>query len=146
MGLHHLTQGGNGRVARLLASIPLLRAGLPPIVINAEAQRDIYLKACNTVRSSHLVPPLCTDLFDLESITDRNLGPLIQTIVEGIDISLDYVESLRPMQPEDLSLRSNPRAGKTLQRHAGGLNTSPKTSPTSAVPATLAESDLRRQS
>ena len=34
---------GNGRMARLLANIPLLRAGLPPIVILAE-RRQHYLR------------------------------------------------------------------------------------------------------
>ena len=34
---------GNGRIARLLSNIPLLRAGLPPIVILAE-QRQLYVQ------------------------------------------------------------------------------------------------------
>lgn len=34
---------GNGRIARLLANIPLLRAGLPPIVIPAE-RRQLYIQ------------------------------------------------------------------------------------------------------
>ena len=37
---------GNGRIARLLSNVPLLRAGLPPIVIPAERrQRYIQLLA-----------------------------------------------------------------------------------------------------
>lgn len=34
---------GNGRIARLLSNIPLLRAGLPPIVIPAE-RRQLYIQ------------------------------------------------------------------------------------------------------
>lgn len=41
MGIVHIHpfRDGNGRIARLLANIPLLRAGLPPIVISQEERR-----------------------------------------------------------------------------------------------------------
>ena len=42
MGIVHVHPfwDGNGRMARLLANIPLLRAGLPPLTIPAEQRRD----------------------------------------------------------------------------------------------------------
>ena len=40
IGQVHPFWDGNGRVARLLANIPLLKAGLPPITIPAEKRRD----------------------------------------------------------------------------------------------------------
>ena len=36
---------GNGRMARLLANLPVLRAGLPPIVIPAENRREYNKQA-----------------------------------------------------------------------------------------------------
>lgn len=49
-GLHaafvriHPFWDGNGRMARLLANIPVLKAGLPPIIIPKERRRE-YIKA-----------------------------------------------------------------------------------------------------
>lgn len=42
MGIVHIHpfRDGNGRMARLLANIPLLKAGLPPLTIPAEQRRD----------------------------------------------------------------------------------------------------------
>ena len=36
----HPYPDGNGRMARLLANIPLLRAGWPPLLVNATQRRD----------------------------------------------------------------------------------------------------------
>lgn len=41
-------QDGNGRMTRLVASIPLLLAGYPPISISLD-QRSVYLQAVNEV-------------------------------------------------------------------------------------------------
>jgi len=42
MGIVHIHPfwDGNGRVARLIANIPLLKAGLPPLIIPTEARRS----------------------------------------------------------------------------------------------------------
>jgi hypothetical protein len=43
-------QDGNGRLGRIIASIPLMRAGYPPIAIELE-RRTEYYKAINKVNA-----------------------------------------------------------------------------------------------
>jgi len=43
---------GNGRLARLLSNLPLLKSGFPPIVIPAEQRQD-YLKHLSTYHARH---------------------------------------------------------------------------------------------
>ena len=49
MGIVHIHPfwDGNGRIARLLANIPLLKAGLPPLVI-PQAERRVYIQTLAT--------------------------------------------------------------------------------------------------
>ena len=49
MGIAHIHPfwDGNGRIARLLANIPLLKAGLPPLVIPQEHRRDYIQTLAN---------------------------------------------------------------------------------------------------
>lgn len=44
---------------------------------------------------------------------DRNLTSTRNTILDGMSVTLDYIESLPLDQPGDESLRMNPRMGKT---------------------------------
>ena len=46
MGIVHIHPfwDGNGRIARLLANLPLLKSGLPPLMISQESRRD-YIQA-----------------------------------------------------------------------------------------------------
>lgn len=55
---------GNGRMARLIANLPVLRGGFPPVVVPAERRAEYinllwdYQHAVGTVRpGSHLLPP-----------------------------------------------------------------------------------------
>lgn len=53
----HPLWDGNGRLVRLLANVPLLRAGLPPIVIPTECRREyIQLLTAYQVVSGTLTP------------------------------------------------------------------------------------------
>lgn len=53
MGIAHIHPlcDGNGRIARLLANIPLLKSGLPPLVIPQE-QRRVYIETLSTYQIS----------------------------------------------------------------------------------------------
>lgn len=53
MGIAHIHPffDGNGRIARLLANIPLLKSGLPPLVIPQE-QRRAYIETLSTYQIS----------------------------------------------------------------------------------------------
>jgi hypothetical protein len=53
MGIVHIHPfwDGNGRVARLIANIPLLKAGLPPLVIPSEARRS-YIQILSSYQIS----------------------------------------------------------------------------------------------
>jgi len=48
----HPFEKGNGRLTRILASAPLLRAGLPPICVSNE-RRETYFIICNETRLSN---------------------------------------------------------------------------------------------
>ncbi|KAJ7847944.1 fido domain-containing protein [Mycena olivaceomarginata] len=71
----HPFDDGNGRVTRLVASIPLLLAGYPPISISLD-QRSVYLEA---IRTAH----------------EGNYGPLIQCIFDGMTAAIERVEELK---------------------------------------------------
>jgi Fic family protein len=51
----HPFQDGNGRVARAIASLVLIRAGLFPLVINRDA-RDQYIDALEKADAGDLAP------------------------------------------------------------------------------------------
>jgi len=53
----HPFADGNGRLARLLSNIPILRAGFPPIIISAEKRYD-YIKALSNyqLNSEKVIP------------------------------------------------------------------------------------------
>ena len=63
---------GNGRLARLIANIPLLKAGLPPLVID-EARRAEYIKSLSTyqIETGKLTPKtgVWPDIVSYDSFT-----------------------------------------------------------------------------
>ena len=63
-------QDGNGRVSRLLASIPLIRAGYPPINIRLHIRAE-YLQALNT--ASHCEIRWLTVLMDVFFLPRRTI-------------------------------------------------------------------------
>ncbi|KAJ7747676.1 fido domain-containing protein [Mycena maculata] len=71
----HPFDDGNGRVTRLVASIPLLLAGYPPICISLE-QRSAYVQA-------------------IHDASNGNHAPLTQCIFEGMKGAIKMVEELK---------------------------------------------------
>jgi Fic family protein len=75
MGFVHIHPfwDGNGRMARLLANIPLLKAGLPPLMISQELRREYksvlsaYQIAVGTLTSTRGVWPEVSQLMDFET-------------------------------------------------------------------------------
>jgi len=72
----------NGRVSRLLASLPLICVGYPFINVRVH-KREEYLQA------------LCT------AQTTADLQPLMNVFVSSMLDSINYVRSLPPTSPED---------------------------------------------
>ncbi|KAF9557002.1 hypothetical protein CPC08DRAFT_640804 [Agrocybe pediades] len=68
----HPFDDGNGRVARLIASIPLIRNGYPPISLNLHQTPDFY----NSLRMAR----------------DGDHANLINCVVEGIKETLQYAK------------------------------------------------------
>ncbi|KAF8801461.1 Fic-domain-containing protein [Phlegmacium glaucopus] len=95
----HPFADGNGRMVRLLASIPLLRAKLPPMVIPLE-RRSSYLEACTVAQR------------------DGNLDLLIAEIIQGLQSSLTYVANLPPLTPEDNKYKLRPEGGHSKHNFA----------------------------
>jgi Fic family protein len=52
----HPFEDGNGRVTRLISSIPLFLAGLPPICISLESKSDYYRALDIADRESDIIP------------------------------------------------------------------------------------------
>ncbi|KAF8056565.1 fido domain-containing protein [Lyophyllum atratum] len=70
----HPFEDGNGRIVRLLASIPLIRHGYPPISISL-AQRSVYYAAINKAyQGDH--------------------KPMIECIMQGMQETIESVQNL----------------------------------------------------
>jgi len=81
-GCIHPFTDGNGRVSRLLASVPLIRAGYPFINVRAH-KREEYLQALFTAQ------------------TTADLQPLMNVFASSMLDSIEYIRSLPPTSPED---------------------------------------------
>lgn len=83
----HPFQDGNGRVARTLASLVLLRAGWFPLVVVSDEHRDEYIHALEQADHGDIMP-----LVDLFTVLQR------QAFVRALSISEDVIagqESLK---------------------------------------------------
>ena len=54
----YIMQDGNGRVARLLGSIPLLMIGLPPLLFR-DSRRTEYFNACTSASVFYTTSGMC---------------------------------------------------------------------------------------
>nr|GAT58908.1 predicted protein [Mycena chlorophos] len=111
--LHHLFlcthpfSDGNGRLGRMVASLPLLRVQGPPLLITT-ALRTSYLNALEAVKAS------------------SDLSPLVDVFMEGIEFGMDVVESLPPLTDGDAQFRGNKQAGRTMNMFPGRAGVKPE--------------------
>ncbi|KAF5376925.1 hypothetical protein D9615_007335 [Tricholomella constricta] len=91
--IHPFTDG-NGRVSRLLASLPLIHAGYPFINVRVH-YREAYLQA----------------LYKAQTTPD--LQPLMDILASSMVDSIDYIRSLPPASPEDAQYRVQADLGHT---------------------------------
>ncbi|RPD62640.1 Fic-domain-containing protein [Lentinus tigrinus ALCF2SS1-7] len=94
LAIIHPFTDGNGRVIRVIASLPLLKAGFPPINIR-HREKPKYLNALNTAAQT----------FDL--------GPLANLIASEMRESIRYLRSIPPPSPDDSQWKTNIHDGET---------------------------------
>lgn len=88
---------GNGRMARLLANLPVLKAGFPPIVVPAEA-RQAYLK---TISDYQETIPHLAGLTHLDELPENPQRQRFRQLCAGFwEQTLDLVEAARAVQQE----------------------------------------------
>jgi hypothetical protein len=92
----HPYADGNGRITRLIASLPLTAAGLPPIVIPL-ACRAAYLDA-------------------LASANAGDLTPLVLVVATAATTAIDYIAQLPPTTAADNRFRTGSHDGATTTR------------------------------
>jgi Fic family protein len=89
----HPFSDGNGRIARLVANIPVLRAGLPPIIIPRE-QRKAYIDALSAY---HFAVGQIRPGDELLPQPEK-LKPFTEFCHQAWQASLDLVEEVRQKQ------------------------------------------------
>ncbi len=89
---------GNGRMARLLANLPVLRSGFPPIVIPTEARND-YKNAISSYQETidFLEEVKDKDIENLPDNPERNYFRIL--CVYYWKATIDLVDEARRMQP-----------------------------------------------
>ena len=94
----HPFEDGNGRCTRLISSIPLFLAGLPPICISLEGKNNYYLALDTADRESNIIP--LADLFAKESLNTLyniiKLGTSINVSESQMDIETISDPLIRP--------------------------------------------------
>ena len=84
---------GNGRLARLVANLPCLKAGYPPIIVAKEKRYD-YIRALAAYQHIHGVPAPDTELVQEGPLLDR----FSAFCEENWRASMELVEQARAMQ------------------------------------------------
>jgi hypothetical protein len=99
MGIVHVHPfwDGNGRIARLLANIPLLKAGLPPLTI-PEEQRRAYIQqladyqiAIGQLNDTTGVWPDETLLFDFNEFCESCFGAIRKLVTAAFEVQIKRV-------------------------------------------------------
>lgn len=87
---------GNGRMARLLANLPVLRCGLPPIVVPAEARQE-YKRAISDYQQT--IP-------DLEYLRDLKALPTNPERTRFLELCAEYWEPTQALVQEAYTIQA----------------------------------------
>ncbi|MBW1790157.1 MAG: Fic family protein, partial [Deltaproteobacteria bacterium] len=93
---------GNGRMARLIANVPVIRAGFPPIIIPKERRQE-YIESLSEY---HLSVGTVTARSELLPNTDK-LGRFIRFCAESWSESIKLVDNARKKQLERKTIERN---------------------------------------
>ena len=85
-----LSRDGNGRTSRLIASIPLVMAGYPPININLRLQQEYYT-AIRRVFHIHLNEGTFSSYYLVGP--RRRSWPFIQCLLDGMRTTMESVQA-----------------------------------------------------
>ncbi|KAJ7129432.1 fido domain-containing protein, partial [Mycena epipterygia] len=91
----HPFQDGNGRMSRILYSLPLLRADLPPMVITKPMVYN-YIQALCVIRLE------CALIVGWQAQVHKDYGPLTLFIAGAIETTLKRVASIKPQDATTL--------------------------------------------
>jgi Fic family protein len=112
---------GNGRMTRMLSSLPLIMSGLPPIII-ASSRRDSYFKALKAADTNLDIAPLAKlfateQLLAIQQVHDLTSNP---SKLDMSDIVPDdFMETLLTPFPPKQSVDTNDYM-ETLSIHSAG--------------------------
>ena len=94
---------GNGRIARLISNLPVLRAGYPPLVVPTEARHE-YKRAISDYQST--IPGL-DSLKDIDKLPDNDERRRFVGLCKGyLEPTLVLVREAREMQQKRTIERS----------------------------------------
>ena len=103
---------GNGRMARLLANLPVLKAGFPPIVVPTEA-RQVYKKTLSDYQET--IPHLA-GLAHLDELPENPQRERFRQLCAGFwEQTLELVKNARAMQQEKEMAKNRHHAPIMLQ-------------------------------
>ena len=110
----HPFSDGNGRVARTLASLVLMKSGLPPLIIRRDEDRESYLDALKVADNGNL--QLLTNI-----IIDRTRADIFKLIADSSSVD-DSLKIAEESMIENIELRKERASILFNNVHAGAQN------------------------
>jgi len=110
----HPFSDGNGRVARTLASLVLMKSGLPPLIIRRDEDRESYLDALKVSDNGNL--QLLTNIF-----IDRTKADIFKLIADSSSVD-DSLKIAEESLIENIELRKERASNLFHHVHAGAQN------------------------
>jgi len=110
----HPFSDGNGRVARTLASLVLMKSGLPPLIIRRDEDREGYLDALKVADNGNL--QILTNIF-----IDRTKADIFKLIADSSSID-DSLKIAEESLIENIELRKERANSLFSHVHSGAQN------------------------